>query len=101
MRVQDIRILGEAILGRPPSESTVKLQVHCLRARCLVSLTMENCIQCISDQGYKNSESNKEDRGQFILSFLNDRMQPLLKTGLKHCFQMLTLLKSWNKYTLS
>jgi hypothetical protein len=86
VRVQDIRILGEAMLGRPPSESTVKLQVHRLRARCLTSSIIENCIQCVSDQQFKNSESNKDDRRQIIVSFLNDRMQPLLKSGLKTLF---------------
>ena len=77
LRASDIRILGEAIAGRPPSEADVKLQVHRLRVRCFTSTVIDNCIQCISDQQYRNSESSKEDRRQIIISFLSDRIQPL------------------------
>ncbi len=49
LRASDIRILGEAIAGRPPSEADVKLQVHRLRVRCFTSTVIDNCIQCISD----------------------------------------------------
>ena len=86
LRVQDVRILGEAISGHPPTEVDVKLQIHRLRARCLASKVIDECVICASDRKLKSLGNASEERRTIVASFMSHRISPILKSGLNDLF---------------
>eukprot|EP00944_MAST-04C_sp_MAST-4C-sp1_P009843 g9843.t1 len=86
LRVQDVRILGEAISGHPPTEADVKLQIHFLRARCLASKVIGECIIGASDRRMKSLGKNSEERRTIIGNLMSNRVTPALKNGLNDMF---------------
>jgi|EP00505_MAST-04D_sp_SCG-Rhode-Island_P003292 hypothetical protein len=85
LRLSELSVLGEAIIGHPPSETTMKKQVHVVRTKLVAENIMTACVSFCNDMGYSKA-TEKDFRMALVQRFLVESIKPLLKRQLNIVF---------------